>query len=55
MWADRIRHSDLAKQAVGSGLATADRLRYIAEGWREWAASEDGWFTVLHGEIICRA
>jgi SAM-dependent methyltransferase len=55
IWADRILHSDLATQAVDSGLATADRLRYIAEGWREWAASEDGWFTVLHGEIICRA
>ena len=55
MWADRILQSDLAQQAVGSGLATADRLRHIAEGWREWAAADDGWFTVLHGEIICRA
>ena len=55
MWADRILHSDLAEQAVGSGLATADHLRHIAEGWREWAVAADGWFAVLHGEIICRA
>lgn len=24
-------------------------------GWRAWADSEAGWFSVLHGEILCRA
>lgn len=24
----------------------------IAEAWREWAESNDGWFAVLHGEIV---
>ncbi len=55
MWADRILHSDLAGQVVGTGRSTADHLRGIAKGWRDWAAAEGGWFAVLHGEILCRA
>jgi SAM-dependent methyltransferase len=54
-WADRILHSDLARQVVASGLATGDDLHRISRGWREWSAAADGWFTVLHGEILCRA
>ncbi|MEU8264199.1 methyltransferase domain-containing protein [Micromonospora sp. NPDC048999] len=55
MWADRILHSDLAQQVLASGLATGDDLHRISQGWREWADATDAWFTVLHGEIICRA
>ena len=54
MWADRIVQSDLARQVVAAGLATEADLRRLAAGWHEWAAAEDGWFTVLHGELICR-
>jgi ubiquinone/menaquinone biosynthesis C-methylase UbiE len=54
-WAERILHSDLARQLVTSGAATGDDLRRISESWREWAAAPDGWFAVLHGEILCRA
>ncbi len=54
MWADRIVQSDLARQVVAAGLATDADLRRLADGWREWAAADDGWFTVLHGELICR-
>ncbi len=54
MWADRILRSDLTRQLVDSGAATIDDLRRISDGWREWAASGDGWFTIPHGEIICR-
>jgi SAM-dependent methyltransferase len=55
MWADRIQHSDLARQLLATGLATGADLRDIADGWREWAAAGDGWLSVLHGEILCRA
>ncbi len=55
MWADRVVQSALARQAVSLGLATTDDLRRMAGGWREWAAADDGWFIVPHGEIICRA
>lgn len=55
MWADRIVGSDLARQLLASGMATESDLRRIADGWRAWAAAPDGWFTVLHGEVLCQA
>ena len=54
MWAERIVSSDLARQLVGSDLATDGDLRRIRAGWRAWASSADAWFAVLHGEVICR-
>lgn len=54
MWADRILESGLARQLVDSSLATTADLRRISSGWRAWAESDDGWFSVLHGEILCR-
>ncbi|WBB81745.1 class I SAM-dependent methyltransferase [Micromonospora sp. WMMD882] len=55
MWADRIRRSALADQALATGLATPADLARLSDGWREWAAADDGWFAILHGEILCRA
>jgi ubiquinone/menaquinone biosynthesis C-methylase UbiE len=55
MWAERITESGIAHQAVERGFATEDDLRRIADGWRAWAADRDGWFSVLHGEVLCRA
>jgi SAM-dependent methyltransferase len=54
MWADRIVSSDIAAQLVRSGLATGGELEQIAAAWRAWAADPDGWFSVLHGEILIR-
>ncbi|MFL6142713.1 MAG: methyltransferase domain-containing protein [Labedaea sp.] len=52
MWAERIMQPGIGEAAVAYGYATeADRSR-IAEGWREWGASEDGWFAITHGELI---
>jgi SAM-dependent methyltransferase len=53
MWADRIRDSDIARHLVDRGLASTVDLERMSGGWREWAASPDGWFVVLHGEILC--
>jgi ubiquinone/menaquinone biosynthesis C-methylase UbiE len=55
MWADRILHSAMADQARRDGHATEDDLRRISDAWRAWAADPDGWLSILHGEIICRA
>ena len=55
MWADRIVSSSIADQARDRGLATDADLRRISEAWRTWAADDDGWFAILHGEILCRA
>jgi SAM-dependent methyltransferase len=54
LWADRIVESDLARQAVDRGLSEPDELARLADGWRTWAAADDGWFSVLHGEVIAR-
>ncbi len=55
LWADRMSESAIARQLIDSGLATHDQLMAIAAAWRQWADSDDGWFSVLHGEILCRA
>jgi SAM-dependent methyltransferase len=55
LWADRIRQSDMARQALSSHAATSDDLARISDGWRRWAGDPDGWFSLLHGELICRA
>jgi SAM-dependent methyltransferase len=54
LWADRMTNSAIARQAVSEGFATDNDLREIADGWRRWAAHADGWYAVLHGEILCR-
>jgi SAM-dependent methyltransferase len=55
LWADRTTTSDLARQAVARGIATPGELEQVAAGWRHWAAQHDGWFSVLHGEVLARA
>ena len=54
LWADRTVKSTFAATAIGGGHATTADLERIADGWRAWAADEDGWFLVPHGEILCR-
>lgn len=54
MWADRIVSSAIARQAVDGAHTDPAELSEIAIAWREWAAQRDGWFAVLHGEILCR-
>ena len=55
LWADRVTGTSLARQLVGQGLATEDELAEVADAWRVWAAHPDGWFSVLHGEVLVRA
>lgn len=55
MWADRITGSALSRQLLASGDASDNDLARIAQAWRAWAQTEDGWLSVLHGELLCRA
>ena len=55
MWADRITESAVATQAVEIGAATRDQLQAMADAWNRWAAEPDGWYAVLHGEILAGA
>lgn len=54
LWADRTVASAYAERATRGGHATEERLREIEAAWRDWGRREDGWFAVLHGEILCR-
>ena len=52
LWADRITATQLGDQAVERGLATRGELEDLAAAWRAWAAHDDAWFAVLHGELL---
>lgn len=55
MWADRILHSRIAQDLLRLGLATTAQLEEVSAAWRTWAAAPDGWLSIPHGEILCRA
>jgi ubiquinone/menaquinone biosynthesis C-methylase UbiE len=54
IWAERMVASAIAEQAQRYGYATRADLERIAAGWRVWGGAADGWFTVLHGQIVAR-
>jgi ubiquinone/menaquinone biosynthesis C-methylase UbiE len=54
LWADRVEQSAFATQAVEYGFTTPAELADIASAWRHWANQPDGFFAVLHGEVIAR-
>jgi SAM-dependent methyltransferase len=54
LWADRVTASAFAEGAIERGVSDAAELGRIADAWRAWAAEPDGWFSVLHGEVVCR-
>lgn len=53
-WAERIVASTIAERAIANGHADSEELADIALAWREWAEHPDGWFSIPHGEILCR-
>jgi ubiquinone/menaquinone biosynthesis C-methylase UbiE len=54
LWADRALQSSFADHALGQRATDRAGLERIADGWREWAASEDGWMLMPHAEILAR-
>ncbi|KAH9851763.1 methyltransferase type 11 [Lenzites betulinus] len=54
VWADRTVSSHYADSALKHGVYTKEQLQGVAEVWRKWAAEEDGWFTLIHGELIAK-
>ena len=55
MWAERMLASGIADQAEREGFATRADLARISAAWHAWAADDDAWYSVLHGELLCRA
>ncbi len=54
LWADRVRYSRFAEQAVVYGLSDREELERIAEAFLRWAGSDDAVFVVPHVEILAR-
>ncbi|CAL5866726.1 uncharacterized protein PFLUO_LOCUS936 [Penicillium psychrofluorescens] len=51
--AERAQSSGFATMAIQEGYASDQDLEKIASGWRSWAEDPDGWFGMLHGQILC--
>jgi SAM-dependent methyltransferase len=54
LWADRVRYSRLAEQAVSYGLSDGDELAAIAAAFMRWSEADDAVFVVAHVEILAR-
>ncbi|MFI0357964.1 methyltransferase domain-containing protein [Actinomadura sp. 9N407] len=54
-WGGRMLRSTVAERAIAGGHATRAELEEVYAGWKAWAAAEHGWYSVTHGEILCRA
>ena len=53
VWIDRLRTDPLRSRLVADG-ADDDEIESMVQGFSEWGASPDGWFAVLHGEVLAR-
>ena len=53
-WATRCTESAFAEHARAAGLADDAALDRLARAWLTWADEPDGWFAVLHGEVLAR-
>jgi len=54
LWADRVQHSSFGEQALAYGLSDPTELAAIAAAWRRWAARPDGFYALLHAEVLAR-
>ncbi|HWD24195.1 MAG TPA: methyltransferase domain-containing protein [Acidimicrobiales bacterium] len=54
LWADRMTHSEVARRSLELEYATPSDLERIADAWRRWGSSPDGWFVVVNCEILAR-
>ncbi len=54
LWADRVRDSDLAHQAVEYEIADHVEMAAIGDAFRRWADTPGAVFVVVHGEVLAR-
>ena len=53
-WADRVRYSSFATQAITYDLSDEAELAAIEAGWRQWINEPDAMFVAPSVEIIAR-
>ena len=54
-WAERVRSTSLAEQAVEYGFSTEAELDDLGAAFERWAADPDAVFVTPHVEVIARA
>lgn len=54
LWKDRITGSSFPQRVLDGGHASKTDLDKMAKAWHTWGEQEDGWFSFLHGEVLCR-
>ena len=54
MWADRVRDSAFATQAIEREFATDIDIASIRATWQNWVKAPGAWFAIPNGEILCR-
>lgn len=54
IWAERTLSSSFASTALKNGIYSQEGLEKVAAIWRKWGADEDGWISIMHGEVIAR-
>lgn len=50
-WAERVLTGAFVAQAAAHGVGQAE-LAALAGGYRQWAVEPDGWFVVVHGDLL---
>ena len=50
----RLRESHLSESLIERRLATKEKVDQTVEALKEWIEDEDGWFALLHGQMIAR-
>ena len=54
-WAERVTGSAFGEQLRREGHLDATGTDALAAAWRRWAAAPDGWFVVVHGDLLAHA
>jgi SAM-dependent methyltransferase len=52
LWADRVLHSEFARQGVEYGLTSKEELRAISDAFLQWSESPEGIFLLVNVEVL---
>ncbi|KAI1276412.1 methyltransferase type 11 [Xylaria sp. FL0933] len=52
--AKRLESSSDLDNAVELGLVTKEEAARMPEAWREWAKSDDAFYSMIDGQIVCK-
>lgn len=54
MWAERVKNSAFSDQMRETGVPD-NEIEEMSRAFADWTVNPAGWFTVPHGELICKA